>query len=259
MVDDMLNELFSLAGKTAVVTGGGGCFGSAIGEALAHAGAKVALVGRTKGALERVAEDIAAFGGVAAAVTADCSAEAQCAAVVESVQDKWDKIDILVNAAAVQRRFPAEGFPSEELTAMLENALISTFYMSKAVSKTMIARGGGSVINISSVRAHRGHPLGYAGIAAAKGGISALSTQLAVEWARFGIRVNCIAPGEMISPETAAIFGESGKGRIFTDRIPMERVGMPTELAAAAIFLAADGASYITGQTIFVDGGSSVG
>lgn len=252
---DAFRRLFDLSGKTAVIAGGAGALGSAIAAGLAANGASLMLMGRTKSTLEAVAEQLGASGVKVFAVTGDCTDEKDCQRVVTKAVNIFGQVDILVNAAAAARRFPAEGFPADYFQEILATGALGTFQMCKAAGRHMIQQGRGKIINLSSVRAIKGHSLGYAANASGSGAVNALTRQLAVEWAEYDINVNCIATTEVVTPCTKDIFDDVEKSRIFTGRIPFGRVAEPSDLVGTAVYLASKGSDFLTGQVIYVDGG----
>jgi gluconate 5-dehydrogenase len=246
-------ELFDLAGQVALVTGGSRGLGEEMAEGLAEAGASLMLLARREQWLSPTVDRLRARGFHCDGAVCDVSDPEAVARVVGGME----QIDILVNNAGVTWGQPAAEMPLERWQSVLDTNLTGAFLFCQAAGRKMIAQGRGSIINVASIAGLVAlEDLPTAGYSASKGGLLALTRQLAVEWARHGIRVNAIAPGffpsrmsekvlERIAPEVEA-------------RIPMRRVGRPGELKGVAVFLASAASAYITGQTIVVDGGATV-
>lgn len=243
-----------LKGKRALIVGAGGAIGQSVSSALARDGAEVTLLGRDLRKLNRIREEIDASGGVARSVCADLTQRAQVERAVAETIAQSGQIDILVNAAGVQVRKPAFDLTEDEWDAVLGVNLKSVFHICQVVGRSMAKQGGGSIINISSITAVIGLPH-IAAYCASKGGVNQLTKALAVEWAPLGIRVNSVAPGRIRTPMTEAIFQDEVIRESFLRLIPMARPGTPDDLGGAVVFLASSASEYITGQTIYIDGG----
>jgi gluconate 5-dehydrogenase len=252
-------EMFSLAGRVAIVTGGGGGIGSALAEALAGAGARVAVVGRTREPLEAAVRRVEGVGSEALAIVADVTEEDSAESAVIQVAERFGSVDILVNAVgggAGKALHPAEGYPRKDWDWIMELNVRSTIVPTQPVVRHMIERGGGgAILNISSVRANLGINAGYSAYVAAKGAISALTRQWATEWARHGIRVNAIMPTFVDTPQVATLLQDPVFKAGIVGRIPLGRVGETRDLAGPAIFLCSDAASFVTGHVLAIDGG----
>jgi gluconate 5-dehydrogenase len=250
---------FSLDGKVAFVSGGGGAIGSAVGHALAYAGAKVALADLAVEQADAAAAKICAAGCEAIAVPCDATSETAAAQAVETVLKGFGRLDIVVNAVgggAGKVLFSAEEYPREAWDWIMELNLRSTLVATQAAVRPMIAaRQGGRVLNISSVRAQLGINAGYSAYVAAKGAVSSLTRQWATEWARYGITVNAIAPTFVDTPQVAMLLGDPAFRAGLVSRIPLGRVGRTDDLTGAAVFFASAAASFITGQVLTIDGG----
>jgi gluconate 5-dehydrogenase len=252
-------EIFSLAGRVAMVTGGGGGIGSALAEAYAGAGAQVVVVGRTEESLKAVVRRIEAAGGEAYAVVADLTSEDSAESAVAQAVDRFGSVDILVNAiggGAGNALHPAENYPRDRWDWIMELNVRSTIVPTQSVVRGMIERGnGGAILNISSVRANLGIKAGYSAYVAAKGAISSLTRQWATEWAPHGIRVNAIMPTFVDTPQVATLLADPTFKAGIVSRIPLGRVGETSDLAGPAIFLVSNAASFVTGQILGIDGG----
>ncbi|HSO28515.1 MAG TPA: SDR family oxidoreductase [Candidatus Sulfomarinibacteraceae bacterium] len=252
-------DIFSLEGRVALIPGGGGAIGSALAEALAGAGARVAVAGRTHAALEAAIERVRAAGSEGLAITADVTSEAECDRMVAATLERFGGIDILVNTVgggAGKVLHPAERYPRSDWDWIMELNIRSTVLPTQAVARAMIERGrGGRILNISSVRASLGINAGYSAYVAAKGAISSLTRQWATEWARHGITVNAIAPTFVDTPQVAMLLEDPAFKAGIVGRIPLGRVGTTDDLKGPALFFCSDAAGFVTGQILGIDGG----
>ncbi|WP_031468466.1 SDR family NAD(P)-dependent oxidoreductase [Sciscionella sediminilitoris] len=238
---------FDLTGKTAWVTGAGKGLGRAMATALAGAGSVVALTSRTRSHLKSLAGELGENTLVLPGSVSDEGFAEEC---VEQI----GQIDILVNCAGISPTFKrSEQVSNEEWRRVLNVNLDGSWFCARAAGQRMLEQGGGSIINVSSVHAVTGFER-IAPYAASKGGLEALTRVLAVEWANRGVRVNTIAPG-YFGTELAEPLMHSRWGEKITGAIPLGRTGEPTELGGAAVFLASDASTYMTGTTLHVDGG----
>ncbi|HYL40506.1 MAG TPA: SDR family oxidoreductase [Candidatus Binatus sp.] len=251
--------MFSLADRVAVVPGGGGAIGSAMAEALAAAGARVAVVDRTCRLCDEAVARVRAAGSEGIAITADMTVEADCERMASEALEAYGRIDIVVNAVgggAGKALHPAEAYPRDAWDWIMELNLRSTLLATQALVRPMIEAGrGGAILNITSVRANLGINAGYSAYVAAKGAISSLTRQWATEWARHGIRVNAIMPTFVDTPQVATLLADPAFKAGVVGRIPMGRVGQTSDLVGPAIFLVSDAASFVTGQVLGSDGG----
>jgi NAD(P)-dependent dehydrogenase (short-subunit alcohol dehydrogenase family) len=241
-----------LEGKTAIVTGAGRNIGRAIAERFAAEGAAVLVVDLDGGAAQAVADGIRSAGGRAAPFVADVSDEAAVSAMVNECEASLGGVDILVNNVAKTVNKTILDTSVEEWEACLRISLRSAFLCTKAAAQSMMRRGGGSIVNVSSTSGYRGATAKFA-YAVAKAGILNLTRAAAVDLAPYKIRVNTLTPTQTGSPvglpDDTPDRGRQPSG------IPMERFGLPSEQAAAALFLASDEASFVTGEDLVVDGG----
>jgi len=248
-------DRFRLDGKTAIVTGASAGLGAAIAGGLAEAGADVALGARRAERLNDIERKIEAHGRRAISVATDISDPAACQALVDAALAEFGRVDILVNNAGVGTAVPALKETPEGFRAVIEVNLQGTFWMAQAAARAMDR--GGSVINITSIMAWLSVGMPQASYMASKAGLIGLTRDLAQQWTgRRRIRVNAIAPGIFKTEMTGHFFDELLD--VQGPRIPAGRPGEPAEIAAAVVFLASDASSYITGETLVVDGGRTL-
>jgi 2-deoxy-D-gluconate 3-dehydrogenase len=243
-----------LEGRVALVTGASSGIGQGVALALGAAGAHVVALGRNEANLALTQREIMAAGGAASTHVADLAQPGAGAQAVDALMRAHDRLDILVNAAGVQRRRPALDVTEDDWDAMLAVNLRALFFLSCAAGRRMAARRTGTIVNITSLTSVFGIP-GLSVHGAIKGAVTQLTKALAVEWAPHGLRVNAIGPGRIRTPMTEEVFANPAAQNHFLSLIPMARGGTPDDIGGAAVFLASDAASYITGQTIYVDGG----
>ena len=252
-----VTELFDLTGRTAVVTGGSRGLGLEIAEGLAEAGASLVLCARREQWLTPAVDEFRKRGVRAEGLVCDVSDEAQVQAVVGRAMDAFGRVDILVNNAGISWGERPETMSVDRFRKVLDTNLTGAFLFAQAAGREMLKAGRGSIINIASVAGLRSavHGPHYAGYVASKAALMGLTRELAATWGPQGIRVNAIAPGffhsRLADPVIEIVEPEIQR------RNPIPRVGNPGELKGVALFLAADASSYITGQTIVVDGGGT--
>ncbi len=251
-----LEALFSLHGRVAAVTGGHSGIGRAIAEALADAGAAVVLVARTAPALEAAAQAISALGGEAAWHAADLGRREEVEACATAVATPFGAPDILVNAAAINLRPPLDELTAEQWGATLRVNLDAPFILGQRLAPAMVRRGWGRIINLSSQQAHRayGHSGAYG---VSKAGITQLTRAQAEAWSKHGVCCNALAPGVVRTPITAPLFADPARVAAMAARTFVGRNGVPDDFRGPAVFLASRAADFVTGQTLFVDGGFS--
>ncbi|HMK93160.1 MAG TPA: 3-oxoacyl-[acyl-carrier-protein] reductase [Thermoleophilia bacterium] len=251
-----MSTTIDLSGKVALVTGAGRGIGREIALALAAAGASVAINDFAgEDACAAVAGEVRALGPEALVVMGDVGDEESVAAMIERVESDLGPIEIVVNNAGITRDNVVMLMSPDEFDAVIRTHLRGTFLVSKAVSRKMLRRRSGSIVNISSVVGRRGNA-GQANYAAAKAGIIGLTKSLAKELGARNIRVNAIAPGYIDTPMTQALGDDVTK--VIVDNTPLRSIGEPADVANAAVFLASPLARYITGCTLPVDGGLGV-
>lgn len=249
-----------LSGKIALVTGAARGIGRGIAVKFAAEGARVAVLDRDAAGCEQVSAEIAASGGAALAVPCDITDEAQVNAAVGRIDMQWGPVTVLVNNAAVMPAGVLHETSPEAFDRCVAVNLKGTYLVSRAVIPGMLAAGGGSIIHMSSITGLRGLP-GIAIYGATKGALIALARAMSTDYARYGIRVNAVAPGTIDSPMlhefVAAQTDQAKIRRQFDDMHPIGRVGTIEEVANVCLFLASDEASFVTGATYEVDGGMS--
>ncbi len=253
-----MTNLFDLTGKTALITGASRGLGQQFARALAGAGADLAITSRTLASLEPFAIEMRALGHRVVCVELDLRNQASIESAVAEAIGGLGHLDILVNNAGCNIRKPAVDVSWEDWNTILDTNLRGTFFVAQAVAKHMIPRKSGRIINIGSVTC----VAGYAGLGpygASRGGVKQLTMSLAHDWGTHGITVNCLAPGWFKTEQNRALYENPGWVEYLCERIPLGRPGAPGDLDGALLLLASDASCYITGQTLLVDGGVSVG
>jgi 2-deoxy-D-gluconate 3-dehydrogenase len=249
-----LDTLFSLRGKVALVTGAGGAIGGVLSKVLAGAGAAVALHDITLERSDPRRSDIEAAGGRAIALQGDLVDAAACRRVVDEAQRVLGRLDVLVNCAGINRRKPIAEVTPDDFDAIVAVNLRALYFVCQAAQRHMAAEGGGKIVNISSLSAR--HAFNTISVyAATKAGVSQLTRAMAREWVKDNIQVNCIEPGFIQTELTRPLWDDPYRAEWFKRFIPAGRLGRPDELAGAALLLAGPASSYLTGQSITVDGG----
>jgi 2-dehydro-3-deoxy-D-gluconate 5-dehydrogenase len=251
----MILEMFSLKGKSGIVTGGGSGIGKAIAKGLVQAGAEIVIVGRNRERLEKAATEIEKFGGPVIALQTDISKIEEIKKVVDRAVKEFGKIDFLFNNAGIVRRAPSEDFTEKDWDETISTNLKGPFFLAQGVARVMISqKRKGKIINTSSLAAVQGGKRVPA-YAASKGGLSQVTKSMANDWAKYNILVNALGPGWVKTELTEPLQQDRERYAEITNRIPLGRWADPEDLMGAAVFLASDASDYITGQTIFVDGG----
>jgi NAD(P)-dependent dehydrogenase (short-subunit alcohol dehydrogenase family) len=250
----MTAQLLSLEGKTAVVTGGTSGIGRALSLGLAGAGADVIATARREQQVEETAGEIEARGRQTLRIPSDVCDRGSLERLLGAVLDRFGKVDILINCAGRIKRAPTLTVPEEEWTGILDTNLTGTLRACQVFGKHMLERGYGRIVNISSLNSFVALNE-VAAYAASKAGVASLTRSLAVEWSKKGVTVNAIAPGVFRTELNANLLDSTPRGQELLMRTPMGRFGKTEELVGAAIYLASDAASYVTGQSLVVDGG----
>jgi NAD(P)-dependent dehydrogenase (short-subunit alcohol dehydrogenase family) len=247
--------MFDLTGKVAVVTGGAGGLGRPISVGLAKAGADVVVDDLAVANPQAVADEIKGLGRKALAVSYDVTSAEAMKEMVDLVVKQFGKIDILMNTAGINCRFSAEEMPSEEYEKVVRFNTLGTFLPCQAVGKVMIEQRKGKIINMGSVRGWVAPAMGGTAYATSKGGVHQLTRTLAVEWAKYGINVNAIAPALIMTDMTREFLSKPEIYSKMTAEIPLGRLGAPEDIVGPIVLLASDASDFITGQIIYVDGG----
>ncbi|OGK86472.1 MAG: hypothetical protein A2X36_02055 [Elusimicrobia bacterium GWA2_69_24] len=253
-----MTPVYPLAGRVAIVTGASRGLGRAIALALAGAGADVALAARSKADLEETARLAAATGRRALVVPTDVARYEDVEALVARTLHELGRLDVLVNNSGVAKVVPLAAATAEDWRFMLDVNLTGVFNGCRAAGPHLIAQKSGKVINLASVLGQVGLT-GYTLYAATKGGVMALTRSLGVEWARHGVQVNAMAPGWFVTDMNEAAFGQPKLADRLLRDVPMRRTGRLEEIGPLAVYLASAASDFMTGQTIFLDGGHSAG
>jgi 2-deoxy-D-gluconate 3-dehydrogenase len=253
--EKMVLERFSLKGKSGIVTGGGSGIGKGMATGLVQAGAEIVIAGRRRERLQETAGEIRQFGGPVIPAQADVSRMDDIRSLVDRTVKEFGKIDFLFNNAGTNRRNACEDFLERDWNEVINTNLKGPFFLAQAVARVMISqKRKGKIINTTSLIAVQGGKQVPA-YAASKGGITQLTKSMANDWARYNILVNAIGPGWVNTELTEPLRQDKERFAEISGRIPLGRWADPDDLAGVAVFLASDASDYITGQTIFVDGG----
>lgn len=248
---------YDLSGKVALVTGGRKGIGYAIAKRLALAGTNVAIASRNESEVKKAAQSLSAFGVESIGIGADVSNTAEAQQIPLTVIEKFNRLDFLINNAGVSIPTPALEVTEEIWDKILDTNLKGMFFCSQSACRQMIKQGGGTIINIASVQsvvAQRNQaPYG-----SSKGGIAMMTKVLALEWAQYNVRVNVVAPGSIRTDMNREYLSKPENLQKNLSMIPLNRIGDPDEIAGMVVFLCTDDASYITGTTIFIDGGWTI-
>jgi len=252
-----MGDLFDLTGKVGIVTGGGGGIGKALALGLAKHGADVVVTSRTLSKLEPVAEEIKATGKKSLAVACDVTDERSVKDMVDRVVRELSHVDILVNAAGINIRNSAEDIPPEDWKKVMDFNAFGTFVCCQAVGRVMIKQKSGKVVNVSSVRGRYGAPSGAVAYSPSKGAVDMLTRTLACEWAKYNVLVNAVAPTLIETDLTRQALANPEFAKTMRARIPLGRWGFPEDVVGPMVFLASKASDFVSGQIIYVDGGTT--
>jgi gluconate 5-dehydrogenase len=254
----MNTNLFDLSGQVAIVTGTSRGLGQHFARALAKAGADLILTSRRRDTLSDFEAEIRSLGRRVVSLELDVRDHASIQRMGAEAEAAFGQVHILVNNAGCNVRKPALNVTWDDWNLVLDTNLRGSFFVAQAIARGMIARGYGRIINIGSVTS----VFGYAGLApygASRGGIRQLTMSLADDWSPHGVTVNCLAPGWFKTEQNRVMYEDPQWVEYLVERIPAKRPGMPNDLDGAIVFLASEASRYVTGQTLLVDGGISVG
>ena len=248
---------FSLDGRVALVTGTSRGLGRAIALALAEAGAAVACTARGRDQAAKTAEAVTGAGGRAVALALDVTRGDEITGAVAEAARALGPVDVLVNNAGLTLDKKSVEVTDEEWDLLIATNLTAMFRLARAVAPGMMERGRGKIINIGSMYGRLGVPR-YAAYCATKAGVEGLTRALAAEWSRHGIQVNCLAPGYMNTDIPKVALADDKTRQLFLSKVPARRIGEPEETGALAVYLASAASDFMTGQTVYLDGGQTI-
>jgi len=267
MSEDFLKDplsLFSVKGKTAIVTGASGAFGAMAAKVLAGGGANVVISAGGAAALDKVASECAQLGAKVETVPVRPSSEANCDRIVEAAVKVFGRLDILVVASGINKVSKIIDQKAEDFLDVMDANVTQSWLMARAAGRQMLKQGaGGKVILMSSARGLLGHPAGYTAYCASKSAIDGITKALGCEWGSSGITVNALGPTVFRSPLTEWMFADDERGKTvragFLTRVPKGRLGEPSDLAGPLLFLASKASDFYTGHILYADGGYTAG
>jgi NAD(P)-dependent dehydrogenase (short-subunit alcohol dehydrogenase family) len=267
MSEDFLKDplsLFSVKGRTAIVTGATGAFGAIAAKTLAAAGANVVICASGADALKKVAAECEKLGGKAEVIAKRPNSEANCDAIVKAAVDRFGRIDILVVASGQNKVSKIVDQKPEDFLDVMDANVTQSWLMARSAGRQMLKQGqGGKVILMSSARGLLGHPAGYSAYCASKSAVDGITKALGCEWGVNGIMVNALGPTVFRSPLTEWMFADDDRGKTvragFLTRVPKGRLGEPADLAGPLLFLASKASDFYTGHILYADGGYTAG
>jgi gluconate 5-dehydrogenase len=254
----MSDALFDLGGQVAIVTGTSRGLGQYFARALARAGADLVITSRKLDTLAPFEKEIKALGRRVVSLELDVTKQPSIEKMVADAEAAYGQIHILVNNAGCNRRKLALEVTWEDWNTVLDTNLRGSFFVAQGVARGMTAKGYGRIINIGSVTCVAGYA-GLAAYGASRGGIRQLTMSLAADWGKYGVTVNCLAPGWFKTEQSRVLHEDKEWVEYLSERIPLGRPGLPNDLDGVVIFLASESSRYVTGQTLLIDGGISVG
>jgi gluconate 5-dehydrogenase len=254
----LTNPLFDLTGQTALVTGASRGLGQYFGRALARAGADLIVTARNREDLSGFVAEIESLGRKAIPLELDVRDQLSIERMAQAVEGCCEQVHILVNNAGCNVRKPALEVLWEDWNKVVDTNLRGSFFVAQKIARGMVRHGYGRIINIGSVTSVSGFA-GLGPYCASRGGIKQLTMSLADDWGKFGITVNCLAPGWFKTEQNKILYDDKEWVEYLIDRIPLKRHGEPNDLDGAVVFLASESSRYVTGQTLLVDGGISTG
>jgi NAD(P)-dependent dehydrogenase (short-subunit alcohol dehydrogenase family) len=257
-------SLFAIRGKTAIISGASGAFGSLASKVLAGAGANLVLAAGNAAELKKVAGECEALGGKIETVALRPSSAANCDKIVETAVRRFEGVDILVLASGINKVAKIVDQPPEVFMEVMDVNVTQSWLMARAAGKQMLAqRRGGKIVFMSSARGLLGHPAGYTAYCASKSAIDGITKALGCEWGDTGITVNAIAPTVFRSPLTAWMYEDNERATAvrkgFIARVPKARLGEPSDLAGPLLFLVSKASDFYTGHILYADGGYTAG
>ncbi|HXF86939.1 MAG TPA: SDR family oxidoreductase [Xanthobacteraceae bacterium] len=267
MSEDILKNpysLFDVKGKTAIVTGATGAFGSLAAKVLAAAGANVVICANRFEELKKVAAECEKLGGKVEIIAKRPSSEGNCEAIVKAAVDRFGRLDILVVASGLNKVSKIVDQKPEDFLDVMDANVTQSWLMARAAGKQMLKQGqGGKIILMSSARGLLGHPAGYTAYCASKAAVDGITKALGCEWGANGITVNALGPTVFRSPLTEWMFGDDERAKTvraaFLSRVPKGRLGEPEDLAGPLLFLASRASDFYTGHILYADGGYTAG